>query len=478
MSDKGKDASSTESQRATQGEQLAKAVKWIIQDKIFAEIKLHGNIDWLVVHLVQTAILWVWSSQRKLVDSADEAIADARKLFGAVNVNSYQTLLNGLKKYSPEILCRLSKRIHQLMEKTDRVNFRIGLWLVLAVDGSRISTCRTLPNERRFCKSPSATKKKKKRKNKRGRTAKKRKPVSKKKNYNPQPVGPQVWLTLLWHVGQRLPWAWKIGPSYSSERNHLREMIKAMELPENTLICGDAGFVGYDFWQTITEQGHHFLVRVGGNCTLLKQLGRVREKDGIVYCWPEAKQRRNEPPLVLRLIRLHDGRGEIYLVTSELNQRKLSDRQASKIYRRRWGIEVQFRSLKQTYGRSKLLGRTPDVVEQELSWSLIGLWMIQLLALREQVDEIEPEGKTSVAMVLRIVRNILRRPDEKPARGDSLKNLLSQATIDTYDRQSQKKSRNFPRRKEEPRTGPPKIKLATTEQKKLDKAIRSLSNAA
>lgn len=477
MSDTGKDAASIEPPRATQGEQLVKAVKWIIQEKIFTEIKLHGNIDWLVIDLVQIAILWVWSSQRKLVDSADEAIADARKLFGAVHVNSYQTLLTGLKKYSPEILCRLSQRMHGLMETSDRVNFRIGLWLVLAVDGSRISTCRTLPNEQRFCKPSSATKKKKK-KNKRGRTAKKRKPVSQKKHYDPQPVGPQVWLTLLWHVGQRLPWAWKIGPSYSSERNHLREMIQAMKFPENTLICGDAGFVGYDFWQTIKEQGHQFLVRVGGNCTLLKQLGRVREKDGIVYCWPGEKQRRNEPPLVLRLIRLHDGRGEIYLVTSELNQRKLSDRQASEIYRRRWGIEVQFRSLKQTYGRSKLLGRTPDVVEQELSWSLMGLWMIQLLARREQVDEIEPEGKTSVAMVLRIVQNILRRPDEKPARRDSLKNLLAQATIDQYDRQSKKKSRNYPRRKEEPRSGPPKIKLATIAQKKLDKAIQALSNAA
>jgi hypothetical protein len=302
--------------------------------------------------------------------------------------------------------------------------------------------------------------------------------VSTKKHYNPQPVGPQVWLTLLWHVGHRLPWAWKIGPSCSSERAHLLEMLNTLNLPENTLICGDAGFVGYDFWNTIDSHGDHFLVRVGSNCSFLRQLGHVRERNGIVYCWPKDKQQRKQPPLVLRLLRFHDGRGEVYLVTNELSPRKLSDSRASEIYRRRWGIEIQFRSLKQTYGRSKLLGRTPDVVEHELTWSLVGLWMAQLLALREQTNRIEPEAQTSVAMVLRILQNILHCPSEVPAPGESFRNRLADALTDTYDRSSKKKSRNYPRRKEEPRTGPPKVERATAEQKRLARIILELSNAA
>jgi hypothetical protein len=364
------------------------------------------------------------------------------------------------------------------MEKTDQANFRIGLWLVLAVDGSRLDASRTLANEKRFCKPNKKKKSQKKKKNKRGRHAKKRKPVSKKKHYNPQPVGPQVWLTLLWHVGQRLPWAWKIGPSYSSERSHLQDMLKTQKLPKNTLICADAGFVGYDFWKAIDSADHRFLVRVGSNCNFLKQLGVVREHDGIVYCWPKEKQQVKQPPLVLRLLRFHDGHGEVYLVTNELSSRKLTDSRAGEIYRRRWGIEVQFRSLKQTYGRSKLLGRTPDVAEQELTWSLVGLWMAQLLAIREQTDRIEPEAQTSVAMVLRILRDILHCPNEIPARGESYRSRMADALTDTYDRQSKKKSRNYPRRKEEPRTGPPKVELATAKQKKLAKATLKFSNAA
>ncbi len=480
MNVSGKDASPSGTRRMTQGEQIAKAVNWIINERMFAKIKVHGNANWKTLHLVQVAVLWVWSSKQALVESAEEAINDAHKLFGATGINSYQTLVEALKNYTNQILPVLQGRMHQLMEKTDSVNFRIGLWLVLAIDGSRLSACRTLANERRFCKTKNNKKKGKKKTNKkkRGRTAKKRNPVSKKKHYDPQSVGPQVWLTLLWHVGQRLPWSWKIGPSYSSERSHLLEMLETLKLPKNTLICGDAGFVGYDFWNAIASQGHRFLVRVGSNCSFLKQLGHVREYDGIVYCWPKEKQRRKEPPLMLRLLHFHDGRGEVYLVTNELDNRQLSDSQASEIYRRRWGIEVQFRSLKQTYNRSKLLGGTPEVVEQELTWALTGLWMMQLLALREQVDRIDPNSKASVAQILRIVAAFLRRPDEQPAHGESFKSRLSQALTDTYDRTSKKKSRNYPRRKEEPRMGPPKIERATAEQKQLDKALLRLSNAA
>jgi hypothetical protein len=477
MNKGGTDAASTEKQRKTQGDQLARAIRWIVNDQMFADVSVHGNAKWIPVHLVRVAVLWVWSSQPLLVEAANDAIEKAKTLFGTDGIGSYQTLINALKKYTAQILPLILKRMHQLMEKTDEACFQIGLWLVLAVDGSRLDAARTVANERRFCK-PKNKKKSKNKKKKRGRHSKKRAPVSKKKHYAPQPVGPQVWLTLLWHIGLRMPWAWKIGPSYSSERAHLLDMLSALDLPQNSLICGDAGFVGYDFWKAIDDQGRRFLVRVGSNCKFLTQLARVQQREGIVYCWPKDKQKRKQPPLVLRLLHFHDGRGDVYLVTNELSSRKLSDSCAGEIYRKRWGIEVQFRSLKQTYGRSKLLGRTPDVAEQELNWSLVGLWMAQLLACREQTDRIEPDAQTSVAMVLRILQDILHCPNEIPVRGRSLQSRLAEALTDTYDRKSKKKSRNYPRRKEEPRTGPPELKRATAAQKKLLEAILALANAA
>ena len=44
----------------------------------------------------------------------------------------------------------------------------------------------------------------------------------------------------MWHVGTGLPWDWRTGPSDSSEREHLGQMIES--LPKGALIAADAGF--------------------------------------------------------------------------------------------------------------------------------------------------------------------------------------------------------------------------------------------
>jgi hypothetical protein len=185
------------------------------------------------------------------------------------------------------------------MEQVAEDHWRIGLWLAIAVDGSRVSTPRTKANEKAFRaanygKSKSAKYRKKKSKNKR-----------KKNRVKAETVTPQIWITLLWHMGLRLPWSWKLGPSDSSERAHFQDMLTTQKFPKNTLFCGDAGFVGYDLWSSIIAEEHNFLIRVGGNVRLLTKLGYyARERDGIVYVWPDSAARKKQPPLILRLIHL------------------------------------------------------------------------------------------------------------------------------------------------------------------------------
>ena len=88
-------------------------------------------------------------------------------------------------------------------------------------------------------------------------------------------TSPQLWLTLLWHVGSSLPWAWRTGPSGASERDQLVAMVP--ELPAQALLVADAGLVGYALWQALLTAGHHFVLRVGANVRLLRQLGWTRE---------------------------------------------------------------------------------------------------------------------------------------------------------------------------------------------------------
>ena len=79
---------------------------------------------------------------------------------------------------------------------------------------------------------------------------------------------------------------------------------------------------------------------------------------------------------------------------------------------------MQFRAFKQTFGRSKLRSRTPDHALRELDWSLLGLWMIQLFAVKEQIAICEPPTHSSAALA---IRAMFHSWSEIPPRGTSLK---------------------------------------------------------
>jgi len=54
---------------------------------------------------------------------------------------------------------------------------------------------------------------------------------------------------------------------------------------------------------------------------------------------------------------------------------RVSDRLLAAWYRRRWGIEVLYRLLKQTMRRRKMLSTRPRHAEMELDWALTGRWL-------------------------------------------------------------------------------------------------------
>ena len=180
--------------------------------------------------------------------------------------------------------------------------------------------------------------------------------------------------------GQRLALGVADGTVGSSERDQLLAMVP--ELPAHALIAADAGFVGYALWQALLTAGHHFVIRVGANVRLVRQLGWTREHAQLVYLWPDQAARKGQPPLVLRLGVVHDGKPPVYLVT-DLPKSGLSDRQVATIYGARWGVEVFFRTFKHTFGCRKLRSRSAPNAQLELEWSLLGLWCVCLLAARE-----------------------------------------------------------------------------------------------
>lgn len=454
--------------KLTHADCLRQALQWFVTEVDFTQVKLHGNVNWKVVDLVVLAVLWVWCDHRTLTGAFESAHRLAFEMFGSVALTTYQGLTGALQSYTGEILPLLWCRLQFLMERSGSPYWRIGKWLALAVDGSRITTPRTASNELAFSAQHYGQ-------GKQARSRKRWKNKKKRSKKLSEPVKPQIWLTLIWHLGLKMPWCWKTGPSAPSERQHLMEMVQTLKFPKNTLFCGDAGFVGYDFWKTLLDQGHSFLIRVGGNIRLLRQLGTARQSHHLVHLWPNHAMRKKQAPLVLRLIELQGSRGRVYLVTNVVSERDLSLKQAGQLYRLRWGIELQFRALKQTFGRGTLRSRTASNALRELDWSLVGLWLIQLYAVKEQIKVDSPPEKSSVALAVSVIQDAMRNWSDVLCDPSDLGRRLSQATQDNYRRRGNKRARYRPHYKDAPTVTKPVIVRATGAQRQ---AYQDLQTAA
>ena len=348
---------------------------------------------------------------------------------------SYSGFTEALVRETPRMLEPLKGRFRREMQALPGHAWKVGGWLAFAVDGSRQECPHTAANEADLgCAGRNKT-------------------------------APQVFITTVWHLGLGLPWDFRVGPGTASERNHAFAMVDA--LPPRAVLVADAGFIGYALCRKLLCSGRSLLLRVGGNIRLLRKLGYYeRERGDIVYLWPQKRQKGQQKPLVLRLIRLRHGKQTLYLVTNVLDRKALTQSQARRLYRLRWGEEVFYRSYKQTLQRRKLLSRTAATCLVESQWALLGLWLLGLLSVSRILATRGDPKRWSVAASRDLVRQAMR--DEAPRRGrqGTLRERLALALLDDYRRSGDKTARSYPRKKREKPPGPPKIETAKRSERK------------
>jgi hypothetical protein len=444
---------------------LNAALDWLLSSADLSKATFRRECTWTPNTLIFTAILWAWSDENALTArfSVARKIVIAMGIFSRQPAGSYQAFIKILMTWTTTLTTALVLAFRIRIETDLAQRFTLHGFQVFGVDGSRLELPRTQSHEKRF--SPASARRRSGSKSKSRHTEKS---SGRQKKVN----CPQMWLTTMFHIGSGLPWDWRIGPSDSSEREHFEQMIGA--LPPGALVTADAGFVGYAYWKTLIESGRHLLIRVGANVRLLRKLGYVQEEDGVVYLWPDREAKRDNPPLVLRLVVAGVGRHPVYLVTSVLGREVLSDRQVVEIYTFRWGIELFYRHFKRTFDRHKLRSHTADNAELEATWSLLGFWAMALHAEVRLAQVGVPSGRMSVAKILHAYRKSMREYKSHPDPGESLCDIISKAVIDPYKR-ANKSSRDYPRKKHGHAIGAPEIRDATEVEIKIAQSIRDQS---
>jgi hypothetical protein len=456
----------------TNADALRQLWQWFLPANLLSGLPLHGNVTWRPDQLVIQAFCWTWSNAWALTDAFEEAAHDCRTLMGTAALSTYQGFMAALVKWSPTLIPLLINTLRRHAQQIGGRFWRVGRWVPIAFDGSRSTAPRTKSNETAYRAANHG----------KGKTAKYRKKKTKgmrrannQKN-KPQLPKPQVWMTLLWHMGLRLPWAWRLGPSNSSERDHVMTMLADEDFPKRTLFCGDAGFIGYPLWAKILEREADFLVRVGANVHLLVESlnGQIVQEgqDQFVLCWPKDAQREGLPALRLRLIHTRIKKTKLWLLTSVLDGVKLTMSEVQSLYQMRWGIEVEFRGLKQTLNRGELRSRNDTRVLVELDWSILAMAVAELWALKEQMDSPSTERaskkdvprKRSLAGTMRALRWCLRSLHQTYEPGRGLADRLGEAVTDDYKRAALKRARYRPVNPDKKPLGDPKLRVVTADE--------------
>lgn len=452
---------------------LVELLQWFLPEaELFSQDEFHGNTRWEPEQLAGQALIWSWQETKHVTD----AFAHSREVCEAFGwkqtAMTYTAFMNALDRYDDVWMRRLRQRCQTLAREVGGRFFRTGEWVLIGFDGSRATAPRTVSNERAFC-APNYGHGKRAKYGKKKSQGLRRK---RNKEHPPHPQAPQAWITMLWHMGLRLPWTWRLGPSHASERDHVKEILAAEEFPENTLFCGDAGFTGYPLWRAIREASGDFVVRVGSNVNLLSEHADVKPLGGgIVLCWPKGQREAGQPPLRLRLVRIQVGPTKMWMLTSVLDPRQLTRKQLVRVYKMRWGLEVEFRGLKQTLDKHQLRCRNSDRLLVELNWSLCGMAVAELLALREQIaaqreehrdDDYDPRDR-SLANTLRALRRNMRHLAPDCDSHDNLLQQLSQAKVQRYKHRTNKRARYRPKNPDKKPLGEPAVRKLNAHEREI-----------
>lgn len=385
-------------------------------------------------------MLMMWEAETALQDSFLKAREHLAEMFPKRRRcgKTYQGFVKAQRRLSPAARGCLWDHLRGHLRRVAGPCWEVHGWVAFAVDGSRVEVPRTRRNEELGC-------------------------AGKKK------TGPQLFVTTMYHMGAGLPWNCRIGKGTEAERDHLRVMLA--NLPPGSLIVADAGFTGYELLKEIQERGFWFLIRAGANVTLLEDLGcSILTQGKVVWLWPQGK--RHQQPLRLRLIRLvrhSDTPEEMCLITNVFDEQRLSNQTALRLYEMRWGVEICYRSYKQTLEQRKLRSDAPEQARWELFWGMTSLLLLGLMSLEAILKRKARPKDLSIATGRRIVRRAMCT-SACWRRRDNLQSLLALAVKDTYQRKTSKKARDWPFKKRDPRPGVPKIRPAT--EKEIQEARR------
>ena len=178
----------------------------------------------------------------------------------------------------------------------------------------------------------------------------------------------------------------------SGESAALRAMTG--DAAPGSVILGDAIYEHYPTWATLARAGCFGVFELNGSRALPHTIPkRITIERGKRPEWMTRQEHAALPTSIkLRVVRSRrEGCADKILITSLLDTGTYPARQIRALYDRRWDVELDFRSFKDTLGAGVLGCCSPEMVRKELAVHLLGYNLIRLLMCEAAAAaELEP----------------------------------------------------------------------------------------
>jgi len=217
---------------------------------------------------------------------------------------------------------------------------------------------------------------------------------------------PQCLMMTLYDVFRRFPIARSVARASAPERDQALALLP--HVPEGSILVLDRGFPGYRFLHYLMyEHPVHFVARCQAKSSFKPLMRFIKSglAEDVIELGPPV-QLRNQfcRTLRLRVIRLESPNGQITaLLTSLIDTQKYPAAEILSLYRKRWEIEIFYRSEKSEMNLETFHGKTSNAILQEIYASAIMAVIARvLMALsqeHEEPDFPEPQFKNAL-MVL------------------------------------------------------------------------------
>jgi hypothetical protein len=158
---------------------------------------------------------------------------------------------------------------------------------------------------------------------------------------------------------------------------------RTLRFEAETIAVFDKGYVDYNWWKQITEDGAYFVTRLKDDLKYevigereAPQNSNVRRDVDILV-----KPYRQDFELRLRLVTVwdEDKQEEITFLTNHL---KFGATTIARIYKERWQIELFFKSLKQLLRVKTFVGTSANALKTQLWTALIAMLLLKYLHLK------------------------------------------------------------------------------------------------